>query len=126
MSLQGTLFRGPHGKTHFIVDNAMGRVTFDMDDYENEGQMFVAIGQFIQVLNNAGYHVIAGWDDKGCGIFVIQYADIKSDWSEDHIEVLNEEEYQAVKMYRMQKFEELTSGLSNDDDDYEGPFTAEL
>lgn len=88
--------------------------------------MFVAIGQFIQVLNNAGYHVIAGWDDKGCGIFVIQYADIKSDWSEDHIEVLNEEEYQAVKMYRMQKFEELTSGLSNDDDDYEGPFTAEL
>ena len=45
MSLQGTLFREPHGKTHFIVDNAMGRATFDMDDYENEGQMFAATMQ---------------------------------------------------------------------------------
>ena len=126
MSLQGTLFKDHYGEAHFIVDNAMGRVSFDMDDYENEGQMFVAIGNFIRILNNAGYHVIAGWDDKGCGIYVIQYADISSDWSENRIEVLDADEYEAVKMYRMQKFKELTSALSDDEDDYEGEFTAEL
>lgn len=125
--LQGTLFKDAYGEVHFNVDNAAGSVAFDIDDYENEGQMFNAIGQFMRILNNAGYHVIAGWDDKGCGIYVIQYANIRSDWSEYRIEVLDCEEYDAVRLYRMQKLDELANALSKDDeDDYDGEFTAEL
>lgn len=128
MSLQGTLFKNAYGEAHFNVDNAAGHVAFDMDDYENEGQMFVAIGQFMRILNNAGYHVIAGWDDKGCGIYVIQYADTRSDWSENRIEILTDEEYDAVRLYRMNKLDELANALSKDEDDdnYEGEFTSEL
>ena len=128
MSLNGTLFKDYYGEVSFNVDNAAGRVAFDVDDYESEGQMFVAIGNFIRILSDAGYHVIAGWDDKGCGIYVIQYADVKSDWSEYRIEVLDADEYDAVRVYRMNKLDELTNALSNadEDDDYEGEFTAEL
>ena len=128
MSLKGTLFKDCYGDAHFNVDNAVGHVAFDIDDYENEEQMFIAIGQFMRILNNAGYHVIAGWDDKGCGIFVIRYADISSDWSEDYIEVLNGEEYDAVKLYRLNKLDELMKAHNGaaSEDDYEGEFTAEL
>ena len=129
MSLQGTLFKDCYGEVYFNVDNAAGHVAFDMDDYENEGQMFVAIGNFMRILNNAGYHVIAGWDDKGCGIYTIQYADIKSDWSEYRIEILDCEEYDAVRLYRMNKLDELAEAYNraaSGEDDYEGEFTAEL
>lgn len=139
MSLQGVLFKDAYGEVYFNVDNAAGSVAFDVDDYENEGQMFVAIGQFMRILNNAGYHVIAGWDDRDCGIFVLQYADVRSDWSENRIEVLNDEEYNAVKLCRMQKLDELVEAHNRaasgyyeeddddyDDDDYDGEFTMEL
>ena len=124
MSLQGTLFKDCYGEVHFNVDNAMGHVAFDRKDYDKEADMWVAIGNFIRILSDAGYHVIAGWDDKGCGIFVIQYADVKSDWSEYRIEVLDADEYDSVRYFRDRKLAALMAH-NDEDEDFPSPYTNE-
>ena len=122
MSLQGTLFKNCYGDAHFNVDRAEGRVAFDRKDYDKEADMWVAIGHFIRILSDAGYHVIAGWDDKGCGIFALQYADIKSDWSEYCIEILDADEYDSVRYFRDRKLMEL---MAHEDEDFPSPYTNE-
>lgn len=117
-----------NGDLDIRVDNADGNIAFDIDDYNSKSEMFAAIGQMMKILTDMGYVAICRWDDKGCGIFVIEYAQVGYGKC---VEVLCEDEKEKLDAYRYDSFQFLLVGEEyreedeeDDDDDFE--FSAEL
>lgn len=124
-------FKAMHGMVYnndgdldIRVDNADGSISFDIDDYNSKSEMFAAIGQMMKVLADAGYVVICRWDDKGCGIFVIEYALANKDYGK-YVEVLSDDEKEKLDAYRYDAFQDLLK-VNDEDEDYDGEFSMEL
>ena len=111
-----------NGDLDIRVDNADGNIAFDVDDYNSKSEMFAAIGQMIKILTDADYTVICRWDDKGCGVFVIEYANENHD---RYVEVLSYDEKEKLDAYRYDSFQDLLVTDDEDDEDFESPYTNE-
>ena len=110
-----------NGDLDIRVDNADGSISFDIDDYNSKSEMFAAIGQMMKILVDADYTVICKWDDKGCGIFVIEYALADC----NYVEVLSDDEKEKLDAYRYDAFQDLLK-VDDEDEDYDGEFSVEL
>lgn len=109
-----------NGDLDIRVDNADGSISFDVDDYNSKSEMFAAVGQMMKILVDAGYIVICRWEDKGCGVFLIEYALADC----NYVEVLSDDEKEKIDAYRYDSFQDLL--VTDEDDDYDGEFSMEL